>query len=123
MKNEIINTLLTNNNSFKLNNIEIINKKRTMNIINENNNNRRKTTNILRESENYKEIQNLTNRKEWINAVNEELSNMKNLNVFNTIKYITKNANAISSRWIFKYKRNANGWITKRKARIWNRLS
>jgi len=97
MKNEIINTLLTNNNSFKLNNIEIINKKRTMNIINENNNNRRKTTNILRESENYKEIQNLTNRKEWINAVNEELINMKNLNVFNTIKYIPKNANAISS--------------------------
>ena len=68
-----------------------------MNIINENNNNRRKTTNILRESENYKEIQNLTNRKEWINAVNEELINMKNLNVFNTIKYIPKNANAISS--------------------------
>ena len=97
MKNEIINTLLTNNNSFKLNNIEIINKKRTMNIINENNNKRRKTTNILREPENYKDIQNLTNRKEWINAVNEELINMKNLNVFNTIKYIPKNANAISS--------------------------
>ena len=43
---------------------------------------------------------------------------MKNLNVFNTIKYIPKNANVISSLWIFKYKRNANGEITKRKARL-----
>jgi len=89
-----------------------------MNVINESNNKRRNTTNTLRELENYKDIQNLTNRKEWINGVNEELSNMKNLNVFNTIKYILKNANVISSRWIFKYKRNANGEIAKRKARL-----
>jgi len=61
-----------------------------MNVINESNNKRRKTTNNLKELENYKDIQNLIERKEWINAVNEELSNMKNLNVFNTINIYPK---------------------------------
>ena len=43
---------------------------------------------------------------------------MKNLNVYKTINSIPENANIISSRWIFKYKKNAQGQITKRKSRL-----
>jgi len=43
---------------------------------------------------------------------------MKNMNVYKVIQRIPENANIISSRWIFKYKRDSNGNIAKRKARL-----
>jgi len=43
---------------------------------------------------------------------------MKNLEVFKTVKNIPEGANLISYRWIFKYKKNAEGKIVKRKARL-----
>jgi len=42
---------------------------------------------------------------------------MRNLRVYETINKIPKNANLIS-RWIFKFKRNSNGEIIKRKSRL-----
>jgi len=37
---------------------------------------------------------------------------------FTLIKYFPKDTNIISSGWVFKLKRNADGNITKRKARL-----
>jgi len=51
-------------------------------------------------------------------AVKEELDSMTNLKVYEIIKDIPENANLITTRWIFKYKRDANGKIIKRKARL-----
>jgi len=49
---------------------------------------------------------------------NNELQNMVKLKVFTPIKYVPKDANIISSRWVFKLKRDAHGNIIKRKARL-----
>ena len=38
--------------------------------------------------------------------------------MYKTINSIPENANLISSRWIFKYKKNTQGQITKRKSRL-----
>jgi len=37
---------------------------------------------MLREPQNYKDIFNLTDKREWLKDVKDELNNMKNLNVF-----------------------------------------
>jgi len=70
------------------------------------------------EPQNYKDIFNLPDKDEWMNAIKEEINNMKNLNVFQTVNNIPKKANLISCKWVFKYKRDENGNITKRKARL-----
>jgi len=44
----------------------------------------------------YKEIFNLPDKKERIDAVKEELNNMKNLEVFKTVKNIPEGSNLIS---------------------------
>jgi len=43
---------------------------------------------------------------------------MKSLNVYTTIKSVPQNCNLISSRWVFKYKRDPQGKVIKRKARL-----
>ena len=43
---------------------------------------------------------------------------MKNKKVFEQVNKIHENKNIISSRWIFTYKRNDKGEITKYKARL-----
>jgi len=43
---------------------------------------------------------------------------MKRLKVYKIVNKILKNANIISSRWIFKYKRNSEDKIIQRKARL-----
>jgi len=53
-----------------------------------------------------------------MNAIKVEINNMKNLNVFQTINNIPKKPNLISCKWVFKCKRDENGNITKRKARL-----
>eukprot|EP00833_Pecoramyces_ruminatium_P004151 jgi/Orpsp1_1/1178183/evm.model.c7180000064349.1 len=60
----------------------------------------------------------MKDKKEWLTAVNEELSNMEKLNVFTEVKKVPSGSNIISSRWVFKYKRNDEGKIIKRKARL-----
>jgi len=51
-------------------------------------------------------------------TVKEELKNKTNLKVYCKIKNIPSNANLITTKWVFKYKRDANGKIIKRKARL-----
>ena len=43
---------------------------------------------------------------------------MKKLNVYKTVKELPYKTNIISSKWIFKYKKDSEGRITKRKARL-----
>jgi len=43
---------------------------------------------------------------------------MKNMNVYTIVDKIPKNANLVSSRWIFKYKKDGEGNIIQRKARL-----
>ena len=43
---------------------------------------------------------------------------MNRLKVYQIVKELPKNANLVSSRWIFKYKRDSEGNIIKRKARL-----
>jgi len=66
----------------------------------------------------YKDIFNCDDKTEWLTAVNEELNNMKKLNVYKTVKELPYKTNIISSKWIFKYKKDSEGRITKRKARL-----
>jgi len=43
---------------------------------------------------------------------------MRKLNVCTTFKRIPQSCNIVSSRWIFKYKKDFNGNIIKRKSRL-----
>jgi len=49
------------------------------------------------------------------------------MNVFEIVEHIPKGTNLVSCKWVFKYKHDENGKITKRKARVFttflNRLS
>ena len=74
--------------------------------------------NSLIEPKTYKEIYTLQDSEEWLDAVQEELENMENLNVFTPIESIPQGSNIISSKWVFKYKKDDQGNITKRKARL-----
>jgi len=67
---------------------------------------------------NYNDIFKLKDKEEWLKAIQEELTNMEKLKVFDTIRKIPPNSNVISSRWVFKLKRDSEGNITKRKARL-----
>jgi hypothetical protein len=53
-----------------------------------------------------------------LDAVNKELENMEQLNVFKPIKSIPKGVNIVSCKWVFKYKWDFNGNILVRKARL-----
>jgi len=78
----------------------------------------KETLNEFKEPTDYDDIQHLPDKEDWYNAIDEELNNMERLKVFSVIKNIPKNANIVSSKWIFKYKRNAEGNVIKRKARL-----
>jgi len=73
---------------------------------------------MLREPTCYEDIKNLIDKDEWMEAVKEELDNMSNLKVYKLIKNIPSNARFITTRWVFKYKRDSTGRIVKRKARL-----
>jgi len=72
----------------------------------------------ISEPNNYKDIFNLPNKNEWLEAVGDELNNMKKMNVYSFVDKVPDKANIIESRWVLKYKRNSNGEITKYKARL-----
>jgi len=63
---------------------------------------------IYKEPYNYKDISNLHYKKEWEYAINEELNSMKKLNVFKVVENTPPGTNIISSRWVFKYKRDVD---------------
>lgn len=74
--------------------------------------------NTLIEPTTYKSIFSKSDKNEWIKAVKDELNNMKELNVYTIVNTVPKNANVITPKWVFKYKHDANGKISKRKARL-----
>ena len=76
---------------------------------------KQKFGNKLTERNSYKDISNFSGKTEWLNAVENELNNMKRLNVYKSIRILFKNANLISSKWVFKYKRDSSGNIIQRK--------
>ena len=82
------------------------------------NNKKQKLLKELREPNIYEDIVNLNDKNKWLKSVDNELNNMRNLRVYETIDKIPNNANLISSRWIFKFKRNSQGEIIKRKSRL-----
>jgi len=53
-----------------------------------------------------------------VGNVNNKFENMKNIKVYKVIQRIPERVNIISSRWIFKHKRDSNGNIVKPKARL-----
>jgi len=108
-----------NNNSIIMKTTNSINNiKRKNNLFNSINPKRQKTNNHLIEPQNYKDIFNYEDKFQWIEEIKEELENMKNLNVFKTVKKLPEGANVIKSRWVFKYKKDSEGNIIKRKARL-----
>jgi len=118
-------------NSFIDNNYILNNSKRKQSSNDNYNNNKKRKSNRntrnkiknydkskLREPTSFDDIQNLIDKDEWMEAVKEELRNMTNLKVYCTIKNLPSNANLITTKWVFKYKRDSNGKIIKRKARL-----
>jgi len=43
---------------------------------------------------------------------------MERLKVFTVVSMVPSGSNIISSRWVFKYKRDSNGKVIKKKARL-----
>ena len=72
-------------------------------------------SNILIEPYKFKDIFQYKDKIEWLNAVKEELKTMK---VYKIVKTVPSRSNITSSPWVFKYKRDANGNIINRKARL-----
>ena len=70
------------------------------------------------EPNSYQEIFFRKDKDEWITAINNELNNMKKMNVYTPIKKLPKGVNVISTRWVFKNKHDANGRVYKKKARL-----
>jgi len=58
------------------------------------------------------------NYEEWEKAIQDELKNLYDNNIFTFVKYIPKGKNIISSMWVFANKYNGEYIITKRKARL-----
>jgi len=74
--------------------------------------------NTLIERYNFKDIFKFKDKIEWLNTVKKELEIMKNLNVYKIVKTVPSGSNIISSRWVYKYKRDARGNVIKRKAKL-----
>lgn len=66
----------------------------------------------------FNEIFLLPDKDEWLQAINEERNNLKKLGVYDPADNVPNNANIVFCCWIFKYKRNAQGEIIKRKAHL-----
>jgi len=72
----------------------------------------------LNEPSDYNDIFNMNDKDLWIDAINNELKSLKDMNVYVLVNSVPKNSNVISCRWVFKYKRDSKGNIIKRKARL-----
>ena len=67
---------------------------------------------------NFNDIFGRPDGKKWLEAVENELNNMKIKKVYSVVKSIPNNKNLISSKWVFSYKRDDKGNIIKYKARL-----
>jgi len=72
----------------------------------------------LKEPKDFKDIFNKVDKTEWLEAVENELYNMRKMKVYTPVEKIPNGANIITTRWIFTYKLDSNGNLMKRKARI-----
>jgi len=72
----------------------------------------------LREPQQFNDIYNKRDKLEWLKAVNNELENMRSLKVYKLVNKVPSNANIITTWWVFTYKRDSQGNIIKRKARL-----
>jgi len=66
----------------------------------------------------YKDIFDRPDKEEWLKAIETELNNMKDMEVYTLVKEIPKGKNIISAKWVFSYKRNDVGIIIRFKARL-----
>lgn len=65
----------------------------------------------------YHEAINSSHKKEWIDAMNDEYNSLIENKTW-TLCELPKNRKAIKNKWIFKTKRDANGNISRYKARL-----
>ena len=63
----------------------------------------------------YQDIFFRKDKDEWVTAINNELNNMKKMNVYTPIKNLPKGVNVISTRWVFKNIHDVNGRVYKKK--------
>lgn len=56
-------------------------------------------------------------RSKWIKAMNEEITFLKELNTWELV-VPSKNANIVSSKWTFKFKRDSDGTVQRFKTRL-----
>ena len=74
--------------------------------------------NMKKESDEPTSYQDIFFRKdkdEWVTAIDNELNNMKKMNVYTPIKKLPKGVNVISTRWVFKNIHDVNGRVYKKK--------
>jgi len=118
MNNPLIHCNQTNDYGDIKNNINNINlKRKSSNTYNNFYNNKRNKLecnyNLLIEPLTFNDIYNCIDKKEWLQAVKDELDMMKKLNVYESVDEAPEGSNIISSKWVFKYKRNDSGEIIK----------
>jgi hypothetical protein len=66
---------------------------------------------------NYKDAVSCSNKEDWLVAIEKELANMKDLNVWEAIPRLPSHF-PIPCVWVFRNKIDANGKIVERKARL-----
>jgi len=74
------------------------------------------SVNIQVEPENFRDVKYKPNKYDWLKAVNDKLKNMRDSKVYEIVNKVPLNANIITPWWLFKYKRDSEGNVIKRKA-------
>jgi len=67
--------------------------------------------------EHFDDIQERDDRKQWLRAVNEEMTSLIENKTWNLMK-LSPGRKALDNRWVFKIKRNLDGNIDRYKARL-----
>ena len=78
----------------------------------------KKFANSILKPNNYNEAINSNQKIEWIHAMNEEMNSLIQNNTFQIIKQLPNNKKPISTKFIYKIKKNQSGEIEKFKARL-----
>jgi len=69
-------------------------------------NSENKNCKLLREPTYYKNIFNLLDKEKWFKPVKEEVNNMNTMKVYKIVNIVSKQVNAITTRWVHKYKKD-----------------
>ena len=76
------------------------------------------TNNISENPKTYNNAIKGKNAEKWLKAIKEELSNLYNNKTMTFVKFVPKNKNIITTKWVFSVKKDANNNIIKFKARL-----